>query len=145
LESEDLNERIEWEARRVAAAFEIQAMIPAWNGVKHHFLGKTPDGVSVTWEIKPPSTHWTRIRVHGGEEWSLIESSERGWYFAPNTGLYFDEVLAYGLFRLGFEDEKIWSELPPLSLSAHEKLELRLSLPREFWPKTWLDEEGESD
>lgn len=27
-------------------------------------------------------------------------------------------------------------------LSAHEKMEMHLSMPREFWPKTWLDEEG---
>jgi hypothetical protein len=28
-------------------------------------------------------------------------------------------------------------------LTDEEKLELRLSTPREFWPKTWLDEEKE--
>jgi hypothetical protein len=27
--------------------------------------------------------------------------------------------------------------------TAHEKLELRLSLPREFWPKKWLDKANE--
>ncbi|BCM91852.1 hypothetical protein IAD21_03729 [Abditibacteriota bacterium] len=51
------------------------------------------------------------------------------------------ELMARGLYCLGFEDETILSQLSPLS--AHEKMELRLSFPREFWPQKWLDEEGE--
>ena len=39
----------------------------------------------------------------------------------------------------------IWNEMleDETFLSAHEKMELRLSMPREFWPKRWLDA-GES-
>ena len=37
-------------------------------------------------------------------------------------------------------DEGGLAELPPLS--AHEQLELRLSMPREFWPKALPDEKA---
>ncbi len=42
------------------------------------------------------------------------------------------ERMARGLYRLGIDDEDIVTQFN-YSLSAHEKLELRLSLSREFW------------
>jgi hypothetical protein len=48
-----------------------------------------------------------------------------------------DEQGRIGGIPLNFEDESVLSQLPPLT--AHEKLELRLSLPREFWPQKWAD------
>ncbi len=47
--------------------------------------------------------------------------------------------MARGLYRLGFDEPAILAQLP--QLSAHEKLELRLSMPREFWPQRWLEAE----
>ena len=55
--------------------------------------------------------------------------------------LDYDASLLRGLYRLGFEDEDALGELNA-SFSAHEKMELRLNFPREFWPKRWLDEEN---
>lgn len=53
------------------------------------------------------------------------------------------DLMARGLYRLEFEAkekvEDVLSQLP--ELTAHEKLELRPSFPREFWPQKWLDEE----
>jgi hypothetical protein len=46
-----------------------------------------------------------------------------------------------GLYRLGLDDEND-PRATHCSLSAHEKLELRLSMPREFWPQKWIDEEA---
>lgn len=65
-------------------------------------------------------------------------------YFLPAFGMRSgdnDKLLARGLYRLGFEDEDVLAKLNH-PLSSHEKMELRLSLPREFWPKMWLAEEA---
>ncbi len=49
--------------------------------------------------------------------------------------------MARGLYCLGTDDSEALEQFYP-AFSFHEKLELRLSLPREFWPQTWLDEEA---
>jgi hypothetical protein len=48
--------------------------------------------------------------------------------------------MARVLFKLGHDTSFIEEHFD--TLSAHEKLELRLSMPREFWPQKWLDEEA---
>ena len=48
--------------------------------------------------------------------------------------------MARGIHRLGIEEEYVWGQLNVI-FTAHEKMELRLSMPREFWPQKWMDEE----
>jgi hypothetical protein len=50
----------------------------------------------------------------------------------------YNELAARGLCRLGFDDEDILRQLP--GITAHEQLELRRSMPREFWLQKWFDE-----
>lgn len=140
MEFEDVNERIEWEARRVAAAFgaitmssitdssfececvqsEIEFSVKP-DGLSAIFLGVEPDGdIGVYRDSSSSLVRWEAYNFHIMEGRPKIE-------------------MARGLYRLDFEDEDIFSQLP--ALSAHEKLELRLFLPREFWPQKWRDEE----
>lgn len=78
----------------------------------------------------------------GAGEWSTQVhywpgSSLREWTAMGDTP-DFNDHMAHSLFRLGFEDEALFAQLPDLSL--HDKLELRLSFAREFWPPKWLEE-----
>ena len=142
MEFEDLNQQIEREARRVAAAFGIESFeirdeeVVAYVGLS--------SATQVCWNIDSRTNSFFYIEVgeRGCEvnfapNWSKPNAPEE-WRFYPNPA--FHEVMARGLYRLGFEDEGVLAELNH-PLSAHEKLELRLSMPRELWPKTWLDEE----
>jgi hypothetical protein len=76
------------------------------------------------------------MQMTGVHNWD----EEVGWWLDPLP--QFHEFIARGLYRLGIEDEDILSQLNH-PFTAHEKLELRLSMPREFWPQKWLDEERE--
>ncbi|BCM88449.1 hypothetical protein IAD21_00280 [Abditibacteriota bacterium] len=72
-----------------------------------------------------------------GGPWAVFESS------TCNPTVILKEDMARTLYRLGIDIEnEEW--LVPLNvhLSTHEKLDLRLSMPREFWPKKWLEEEN---
>lgn len=53
-------------------------------------------------------------------------------------------ALHRALYKLGYEGQSIDQALG-CSLSNHEKMEIRLGFPREFWPKTWLGEEATED
>ncbi|BCM88420.1 hypothetical protein IAD21_00251 [Abditibacteriota bacterium] len=110
-------------------------------------LGTTP----IAWSVD--KTELTFIHIVIGYTVEYAERSisllkvpsihdEIEWDFSltlhPNSE--FHDLFARVLYRLGFEEESVLSQLPTLSM--HEKLELRLSMPREFWPKQWLDEEA---
>ena len=152
MEFEDVSKKVEKEARRVAAAFKVSTfqkhqMNENESNFIAHFSGSAGGGDRrLYWQIgknERVTLLWLgtgRSVVATVVEW---ESSLRGpkdamgvWAVLLNSP--HDEQMAQGLYRLGFES----SELPPLSLTAHEKLELRLSMPREFWPQKWLDEES---
>ena len=59
-------------------------------------------------------------------------------YEVYSEGAATGELMARGLYRLGL-GEDVLSQLP--ALSADEKMEIRLSFPREFWPRRWLNKE----
>jgi len=63
---------------------------------------------------------------------------EEPWTYRVFPETEFDEYMVRGLYRLGVQDDVL--ALLSYHLSAHEKLELRLSMPREFWPQKWVDE-----
>lgn len=113
------------------------------------YLGRlrgTPRSVFIDWCIEREGAQLCGITV-GADEATCLELvfvESKGWrfenYAMGEVDPVYSQMMARGLYRLGFEDQSVWSQLP--FLCAHEKLELRLSLPREFWPKPWLDEEG---
>lgn len=149
MESQVLEERIEREARRVAAALGIETFTRSSgnaNITNFHITNFHADyqGLNVWWSFdsRPdkPTLCVFDIEKDGKRcQVSLlnIAGANERWMFYPHGE--FHEIMARWLYCLGFDDKNVLSRLP--DLTAHEKLELRLSLPREFWPRTWLDEE----
>jgi hypothetical protein len=152
MEFEDVSEKMEWKARRVAAAFQVNnPTIGPW----HEFTPKI-------------------IRV--------LDARDRGyemmvWFYEDHTYFCFDEgkelsiivkegvvttifdertvkeeqegvpivplaPIGRGFYKLGYDYSLLEERFRVQLLSAHEKLELRLSMPREFWPQKWLEEEA---
>ncbi len=142
MESEVLSEQIEFEARRVAAAFGIEKFSQRF--IVDAFYYKANLGLLwFAWHIHGLTGHLTQIDVGQGRPSCIVAVKEGGpgechpHYSRPEC----NERMVRGLYCLGIEDEVA---LAPLNyqLTAHEKLELRLSMPREFWPRKWLDEEN---
>lgn len=105
----------------------------------HGHIGSQP----VSWRMRAGSGEL--VGLHYGQPWtefSGFETEEGRWHYSVSPkSSHGEKRIARALYRLGVEDQSVLSQFP--QLSAHEKLELRFSLPREFWPKTWLDEENE--
>jgi hypothetical protein len=142
MESQVLNEQIEAQARRVAAAFGVET----WEldpGTDATYCGWSDNVLYVRWLIETfrPRVIFVAVSVRHDENETSLWLDEAQQIDFPSEGNL--ELMARGLYRLGIEDEGVLSQLPPLS--AHEKLELRLSLPREFWPEQWLQKAKESD
>jgi hypothetical protein len=146
MEFEVLSEKIKWEARRVAAAFGVKE----WQRVQSHSpldvkWRSTVAGVAFTWDLQKDNGALMGLAL--GERYpqqcsvSNFPSPSVGDMWMVNRAPKYHEQMARGLYRLGFEVPLVLAQLNH-PLTAHEKLELRLSMPREFWPKTWLDEEG---
>lgn len=148
MEFEDVSENLEWEARRVAAAFGVKEWIEFFPKAsaedRAHFEGKAKSHW-VHWVFIRHDTHLLYIYVgERNDEHNYCSFSN---YSFDNHARYqchphrdYNRHMARGLYLLGFEDKILFMELAQ-TLSTREKLELRLSLPREFWLKTWLDEE----
>ena len=131
MEVEDLDERIEREARRVAAAFSVQEF-----SFNDGYIAQV-EGATLMWFIDQETHKVDNILlVSPGDTIGLVWDVPSAFdYRLSRHG----HLLARALYRLGFSDEEVWIRMPVLS--EHEKMELRLSLPREFWPQTWLEEE----
>jgi hypothetical protein len=143
MEFDGLSADVEWEAKRVAAAFGVEELSVSFTivGVYADFEGYVR-GTLVTWDIEldtlilggisigrfPDDYSQVVYRIKEGDQWVCESNSADG------------ELMARGLYCLDIQDEGVLAELDS-PLTAHEKLELKLSMPREFWPKTWLDEE----
>jgi hypothetical protein len=131
---------LEWEVRRIAAAFgvgEFQSREEDWLITS---VGKA-DTTQILWSIDARINAFFYIEV--GENGCEVDShttwpqGDEQWRFYPQPE--FHELMARGLYCLGFEDEGVLAKLN-YPLTAHEKLELRLAMPREFWPKMWPHE-----
>jgi hypothetical protein len=140
MEFEPLSENVEREALRIAAAFEVSK----WKRIDPRISGYTMEGFDrgdnrIEFYYLEGTERPRMIRVGDGDNYSCWdeEDDEEGGVLKNLPAN--DEILARGLYRLGL-DEDVLSQLPPLS--ADEKMELRLSMPREFWPQKWLDEEA---
>ena len=144
MELEVLNKEVERQARRVATAFDVTEfqIRPHENQEEqnHRYMqGMTNQSprARVIWIIDLLTEKWIYLRIVGPIGYVSVFSVNN-----PSTARFYlptAELMALGLYLLGVEEQEALSQI--FSLSAHEKLELRLSLPREFWPQTWLDEE----
>lgn len=137
MESEVLEERIEWEAERIAAAFAVRERNFYEHGSMSGYSGKNAAGTSIDWGFSSDGGRLERIFVGGIPRGTHIRIVQGEWKMLLMS--CHREIMTRGLYCLGFEDEAVFDQLG--GLTAHEKLELRLTLPREFWPKTWMDEE----
>ncbi|BCM90160.1 hypothetical protein IAD21_02011 [Abditibacteriota bacterium] len=143
---EDISEQIEWECKRVAAAFRVEQ----WEFVEGpmRFHGGIARGIEpllgalIHWDINRYTGTLTRLEAMELEKSQLLARLDLRF---KRVNLYLweggQEVMAQGLYCLGIDDEGVLAQLP--TLSAHEQLELRLSMSREFWPQKWLDEEAD--
>ena len=128
---------VEWEARRVATAFGVSE----WEESKYSSGSYvSSSGPILCWSFNSLGT-LDQIRASGdGSARVAVTDRENDWnYTEANDCVALKEFMARGLYKLGFGDEAVLSQLPPLS--AHEKLELKLSMPREFWPEKWEEKE----
>ena len=161
MESPLLGEKIEWEAKRVAAAFGIDKWVFKARIVKQCDKNGTRIGERLLWDfdskvpneliswcfsVEPDELSWIEIGIPNAlccsvwRRYTSLPRNKCAWGFSPQ--LQYHDLMRRGLYRLGFEDEGVLTRLN-VSLTAHEKLELRLSMSREFWPQTWLDGEKE--
>jgi hypothetical protein len=137
-----LQQEAEFLTRRIAAAFGVEE----WEHIAGefrplHFKARTSDPrIYIRWEMYGEPIAFESALLSFGEESCCVQydAHYRAWTI-DNEGKIPLELMAKSLYRLGFENENVSSQLP--ELSAHQKLELRLSLPREFWPPKWLEEE----
>ena len=139
MESQALGEQIEWEVRHVAAAFGVEA----WEKAKLDEGCLTLDSAEFSCVVSLSRNCVIAFCTHTGDSYCDIHT--RGLESALfellecRSSSTCISRMARGLYRFGFKDESVLSQLP--ELTDHEKLELRRSMPREFWPQKWLDEE----
>ncbi len=127
----------QWEVQRVAVAFDVDSVTVVRRITGVHYEGLCSD-VLVTWELGDPNARVKSIQV-GERSYCGVYLSSGQWEWEP--GREGHEQIARGLYRLGFEDEGVLSQLDS-PLTGHDKIELRLSMPREFWPPKWIEEAG---
>lgn len=134
---------VEWEAMRVAQAFGVGEWIEGTQYLvkERCFSGTTPP--HWVWRINSVPNAFTYIDIEtfeGDFQFLQLKQMRGVWHFIKTErGIeIFGELMARGLFCLGFDDADILAQLP--QLTEHEKLELRLSLPKEFWPPQWEQE-----
>jgi hypothetical protein len=140
---------VERTSQRVAAAFELKW----WGADKKQgyllsYLGYTQwKGAReyVTWAIEPTTGElfWVEVgepeggcRVFNDDEYITAEGGIV-WVLYANPVHH--EMMAHGLYRLGFDDAGVLEELN-YPLSAHEKLQLQRSMPRQYWPLAWTQQ-----
>lgn len=134
---------VNFEARRVAVAFRLNRCrsIHGSNNT-FQYRGNLSEH-TMTWYYLRETGQLIIIRIGDQAERCVVHRFSGGvvlehWRYVPHP--WFDEQMARGLYCLGFEQESVFPQLN-YSLTAHEKLELRLSMPHKFWPQNWLDEE----
>ena len=145
MEFEGLSEEVQWELKRVGAAFGIREWIV--DDGPNQVNGVSYEGAVVSCGVDLNTARFIGVQVKGPNNATSIIYDE-GWIHSSPQSFWNCEfhpvtssLMFRGLYRMGF-DESVLNQLP--ALTAHEKLELRLSMPREFWPRKWLEEEHEN-
>lgn len=129
-------EQLDWEVRRVAAAFGVRDWETQDWGHLWMIKGAARTGDCVNYGVNALTGRWMGVRVgnNTGQECEVYEKVAALWMCRPHP--QFNPQMARGLYCLGFEDQSVWAELNH-PLTAHEQLELRLSMPSHFWPAQW--------
>lgn len=144
MESEDVTEKTEWQVRMVVAGFEVKEWKKEESETVWVFKGHTWRLIPVLWTIDKGSGHWAKMSVGSGpdEAWFEIDQATATADFRLGNPQC-NELLMQGLYRLGVDSNDLLREFSVGLFSAHQIMELRLSLPREFWPQKWIDEEAQ--
>lgn len=130
-----------FEVRRVAAAlgcanwFEVNG-----SQFERRFEGVTASGRKVNWWV----SYYPAVEGIGFcEKRHAIHREAFGqigpWHVGKKLDSEEATFLARTLYCLGVEEQGVWDELKN-PLTAHDKIELRLTLPQEFWPSLWREE-----
>lgn len=139
------NPEIEQEVRRMAAAFGVTEWRDGLLGYWEYWRrGLTEEGAWLQIEMEDNVAKVCHLVLGEYDEGTGgFKDSCHVWTTEaiPATNSLYNEQMVRGLYRLGIENEEIIHRLN-YSLTAHEQLELRHSMPREFWPQRWLEELG---
>jgi hypothetical protein len=133
---------IELEIKRVAVAFEVSRFrINRWCINMFQFNGYSGEDY-IVWSFLKETEQLVYIRFGKESERCVVHRFSQSivldhWRCVPH--FRFNEKMARGLYRLGFDDEGVLAKLNH-PLTAHEQLELRNSMSPEFWPQRWLGE-----
>ncbi|RYF52072.1 MAG: hypothetical protein EOO38_01430 [Cytophagaceae bacterium] len=148
MEFEDLDQKVQWEARRVAAAFGVESFTASGGHATLTNFYASEGEVSLWWALdsRREKTMLRVLDITTGNQRCQVSvtkvlgnvNEEDKWVLIDQGVLR--EEMAGWLYCLGFDDENVLSRLPALTM--HEKMELRLSISREFWSQKWRDEEA---
>lgn len=137
MESEVLSGKIERDTRRMLAAFGVENVI-FWEQDESLFFAGDCEGERINWDFNIHTGKLIRLE-QGTFGDGVVKFNPFSAYLNPDEGANV-ELFARAFYRLGFDEEAVLAQLP--LLSAHEKIGLRLTFPREFWPKQWIEEEA---
>lgn len=150
MESPAISERVRGEARRIAAAFGLESFKRDTDRTAYIFIGQLFDSLSIRFLVNSATLQLEWIAVNHIKRRGQWHDEVFCWFTFTDGELTVDVVdfnsphlaaaLVAGIYRLGFDKDEVWGELR-VSLTAHEKLELRRDFPREYWPQNWIDEE----
>lgn len=137
---------IQWEAHRVATAFGVEKWgEDVWfMHTDASLFSGTKGELEVVWRINPEG-YACHFRVgNGGIHDCTVTWREMAWS-SKTYGSHpeYNALMARGLYCLGIDAPSVVAKLNS-PLSAHEQIELRLSMPREFWPPSWLEAASKS-
>ncbi|RYX83805.1 hypothetical protein EON83_12705 [bacterium] len=139
MEIESLEGKMERQTRLIASAFGVEKWEQEDADIAQNYWGNNARLVPIRWSIDKDCALLNRVGV--GQE------SDEAWLAIDNTNHYADfrigspeynRTLVHGLYCFAFDSDELWREFG-VSLSMHEKIELRLSMPREFWPQMWFE------
>lgn len=137
MEFKPLSQDLEWEARRIAAAFGVQEspchVLTRGSGSHTFFLES-----DLTLEVQTNENVIDLLQVGRGQGGfcEVFKDDDTSDWNVVGEPQAMRNFMARALYCLGFEDEGVFADLKCL-LTAHEKVEFSLWMPREFWPDTW--------
>lgn len=123
------------ESSRIATAFGVQSYTTLWEH-RHLYCEAKVNQFDVSWTVEPQPLRFSCIMLeHGFKNCEIYWNHGYRVYWSKPE---FVPFLVSGLFRLGFKDWGIF-DYHLNCLTAHEKVELMLSVPREYWPQKWRE------
>ncbi|RYX80949.1 hypothetical protein EON83_26435 [bacterium] len=151
MEFEDVSEEMQRDARRIAVAFgrKSKKNIEVY---PDRFIDLGVDFASIRMAFRYRNNGLKTVVAHflRGEQWRIsletgFSGNGKNFQYVRSDGLHMNgDALApemmVAIYKLGLDLEPL-QRVFNLTLTYHEQLELRLSMPREFWPQKWLDEE----